>query len=189
MIRRTESTVGVPELGRSASCRRRVCVPIPEMGPGRGTSPREPAPATKCERSPHARRPPAVRLPLGREGVSRPRTRATGWKRGSRSRTRPGVAGLPRTGAPGRPRCRRRSPVASVAFQFTEQHGQRGLRWPAAGGLGSRRESGGQPALPHRIGKLLPSDVGPHLMRSAQRRCRARPGRAGAFHPKPGDHT
>ena len=147
---------------------RRVCVRIPGTGRGRGPIRGEPAPATRCERSPPARPRRAMPSPLGRAGVSRPRTRADGSKRGFRSRTTPGVAGLPRTSGPGRLRCRRRSPVASVAFQFTEQRCQRGLRRPATGGFGSRRECGRQPTLPHRIGKHgVRQDGTPRLSRRA----------------------
>ncbi len=65
-------------------------------------------------------------------------------------------------------RRRRRSPVATVAFQFTEQHGKRGLRRPATGGLGSRRECRRQPTLPHRIGKHgVRQDGTPRLSRRA----------------------
>ncbi len=141
---------------------------VPETGPRRGTTPRESAPATRCERSPPALPQPVALSPFAREDASRPRTRADGWKRGFRSRMKPAVAGLPRTSGPGRPKCPRRSPVASVAFQFTEQHGQRGLRGPAAGWLGSRRQCGRQPTLPHRIGKHGVRQNGtPHRSRRA----------------------
>ena len=159
---------GPGETGMTQGVARRVCVRKQGTDPGRGPTREGPVPAERCERSPPVRPRRVMRSPPGRAGVSRSRTQANGSTRGCRSRTKPGVAGPRQTSGPGRPRCRRRSPVASVAFQFTEQHRQRRLRTPAAGGFGSRRECGRQPTLPHRIGKHgVRQDGTPRLSRRA----------------------
>ncbi len=101
--------------------------PRSEPGPGTlqapGLARAAPTPPMRLERAASVRPPTAMTPTPSRAELSKFRTPKGGWRRGSRPRRRSPDGDLRRASGPGRPRCRRRSPIAAVAFQFIEQLG------------------------------------------------------------------